>query len=138
MKRDEQAKRIPGQERFGAARRVRAARDFQRVRRRGRQVSGRYLSLGYVRRPEAEAPLRVGFSVSKRVGGAVTRNRVKRRLRESVRRGLHTLAPGWDLVVTAKPAAVEASYTALDSEIRELLARAGLWNANSGDTVNAD
>ena len=117
---------------------MRAARDFQRVRHRGRQVSGRYLSLGYVRRPEAEAPLRVGFSVSKRVGGAVIRNRVKRRLRESVRQMLHTLAPGWDVVLTAKPAAAGAPYTALESETRELLARAGLRNADSEDTVSAD
>ena len=137
MKRDERANRIAGRDRFGPTRRVRAARDFQRVR-HGRRVNGRYLSLGYVRRPQREAPFRAGFTVGKRVGGAVVRNRVKRRLRESIRHALHALAPGWDVVLTAKPPAAEASYAALEGEMRELLTQAGLWNAESEAPVSAD
>jgi len=59
----------------------------------------------------------------------VVRNRVKRRLRESVRRALGQLAPGWDLILTARPAAAGATHAQLDAETRELLGHAGLWNA---------
>ena len=64
--------------------------------------------------------------MSKRVGDAVTRNRVKRRLREAVRRTLADLPPGWDIVLVARSAAATADYTTLDATVRELLARARL------------
>lgn len=129
LKQDPRAERIPGRERFGKARRVRSGRDFQRVRRRGRQVGGRLLALGYIRRPAPgrDAPLRAGFAVGKRVGGAVVRNLVKRRLREIVRRAQGSLAPGWDVILNARPPAAEATYAELEAETRDLLARAGLW-----------
>jgi ribonuclease P protein component len=131
VKQDEQAGRIRGRERFGRAQRVRSPRDFQRVRRLGRSVSGRLLTLGFAPCEQREAPTRAGFSASKRVGGAVVRNRLKRRLREALRRLLPALAPGWDLVLTARAAAAEASYEALASEVQALLTRAGLWNAGA-------
>ena len=78
-----------------------------------------------------EAPTRIGFSVSKRVGGAVVRNRVKRRLREAVRRTLADLPPGWDIIIGARPPAATAEYATLDTAMRELLARAGLAHRES-------
>jgi ribonuclease P protein component len=87
------------------------------------------MTLGYAPREQRDAPSRAGFSASKRVGGAVVRNHLKRRLREVLRRLLPTLTPGWDLVLTARAAAAEASYEALVGEVQTLLARAGLWNA---------
>ena len=54
------------------------------------------------------------------------RNRVKRRLREAVRRLLADVPPGWDFILSGKPGAAQAEYTALAGEVRELLARAGL------------
>lgn len=121
-----------GGDRLGPERRVRLARDFARVRRVGRSVSGGFVSLGYARR-DGEArdsgaqpadPARVGFIVGKRVGGAVLRNRVRRRLREVMRRRLRAVAPGWDLVVIARPAAARATSADLASELVTLLARA--------------
>ncbi|HEX6817275.1 MAG TPA: ribonuclease P protein component, partial [Ktedonobacterales bacterium] len=102
--------RIRGDERFRRTQRLRSSRDFQHVRQRGRSQGGQLLSVGYTRlvgpptqeRDVASLPSRVGFSVSKRVGGAVVRNLVKRRLRESIWRGLSRLAPGWDIVITAR------------------------------------
>ena len=67
---------------------------------------------------------RCGFSVSRRVGKAVVRNRVKRRLREIVRQ--MPLQPGWDIVLVARPAAAEAGYGGLGGTVRGLLLRAGL------------
>ena len=73
--------------------------------------------------------MRVGFSVSKRVGGAVERNRVKRRLREIVRRMLAEMPSGGDVILTAKPSAAQATYGDLAAEMQALFARIGLWRA---------
>jgi ribonuclease P protein component len=107
---------------------LRSSLDFARVR-RGRRVSGTFLALAYLRRePDvADALPRIGFSVGKRVGKAVERNRIKRRLRESVRHKLVNLTPGWDLTISARAGASEAGYAALDAELNELLTRARLW-----------
>ena len=77
--------------------------------------------------PDAEpAPIQVGFTVSKAVGNAATRNRVKRRLRHLTREHLPALEglPGRAaLVVRALPAAAEASYAALGADLDRTLAR---------------
>ena len=74
--------------------------------------------------PQPAAPARVGFSVGKRVGDAVVRNRVRRRLRAMMRARLGQLAPGWDVVVAARPPAAERPYAVLDEELQRLLTRA--------------
>jgi ribonuclease P protein component len=74
--------------------------------------------------PNGLALSRYGFSVSRRVGKAVERNRVKRRLREILR--LTQLQPGWDIVFIARPPAAEAAYAVLGGCVRGLLSRAGL------------
>ena len=67
---------------------------------------------------------RCGFSVSKRVGKAVIRNKVKRRLREILRQT--PLRTGWDIVFIARPAAAEADYATLRKAVGELLLRGQL------------
>ena len=67
---------------------------------------------------------RYGFSVAKRVGKAVTRNRVKRLLREILR--LKLIKPGWDIVFIARPAAAGADYVSLEKSVTGLLSRAQL------------
>ncbi len=74
--------------------------------------------------PNGLAQSRLGFSVSKRVGKAVVRNKVKRRLREVLRPV--SLKPGQDIVFIARPAAATADFAALREAVLGLLSRAHL------------
>ncbi|MFC1991918.1 ribonuclease P protein component [Chloroflexota bacterium] len=67
---------------------------------------------------------RYGLSVSKRVGNAVTRNRLKRLLREILR--ITPLKMGWDVVFIVRPAAAKADYASLKRTVEDLLSRVDL------------
>ena len=71
---------------------------------------------------------RYGFSVGRRVGGAVVRNRVKRRLREILRSA--QLKPGWDIIFIARSPTAGADFAGLGKSVRNLLSRAGLLTRN--------
>jgi ribonuclease P protein component len=85
----------------GRGRLTRSA-EFERVYRQGRSCANRYLVLYTFPNESVEEP-RVGLSVSRRVGGAVQRNRVKRVLREAVALKREQLGAGRDVVVVARP-----------------------------------
>jgi ribonuclease P protein component len=69
---------------------------------------------------------RIGITVGRQVGGAVVRNRVRRRISESVRKRHEGLPVGWDLVFVARAASAEAGYWELAAAVEALLVRAGL------------
>jgi ribonuclease P protein component len=71
---------------------------------------------------------RYGFSVTKKVGKAVQRNRLKRLLKEIMR--LQSLRPGWDIVFMARSVAANTDYHQLESAVTKLLARAQLLESN--------
>ncbi len=96
--------------------------DFEAVYREGRSWAGRELVVRVL--PNGLDISRSGFAVSHRVGKAVMRNRVKRRLREIVRKA--PLRPGWDIVIIAREAAARTDYASLEKTAGELLSRAGL------------
>ena len=106
--------------------RLRSNADFQRLRREGRTRVHPLLVLS-VQRNDLEHS-RFGFSVGRRVGKAVTRNRAKRRMRESVRQRLqkHEIAAGWDVVLIARRPIQNASFHQVDEAIGLVLRRAGL------------
>jgi ribonuclease P protein component len=104
------------------AHRLRRPADFQRVRAM-RRSWGHPLLVLYVAPNDGEAT-RLGISVGKRVGKAVVRNGVKRRVREAVRHRLTDLLPGHDLVFIARAPAAEASWQSLRDATDELLRRA--------------
>jgi ribonuclease P protein component len=69
---------------------------------------------------------RIGLSTGRKLGGAVIRNRVRRRLREALRVMAPSFQPGWDVLIIARPAAVEADHEALVEALRRLLKRGGV------------
>lgn len=123
---------------LGKVQRLRTAGEFERVRQHGRSYATTRVVVRVVRQdpqgplgpaetPESAqllAPPRVGFAVGRRVGNAVVRNRVRRRLREQMRQRLGRLASGWDVLVSARAPAADASYDVLGHDLDDLLARA--------------
>ena len=94
----------------------------------GRRISGRNLVLYALSRPEQERKerARIGLTVSKKIGNAVVRNRVKRWLRESYRRMASSAPGGTDLVVIARSATAHSTYQRTAEELSELLVRVAM------------
>ncbi len=96
--------------------------DFDRVFQQGRHNSGRLLALRSVANDLALS--RFAYAVPKRVGKAVVRNKVRRRLREILR--ILPFEEGFDVVISVRPEASKSSYYALKQEVEMLLRRARL------------
>jgi ribonuclease P protein component len=115
--------------------------EFERVYRQGRSTANRELVLYTFPNPSAERP-RVGLSVSRKVGGAVQRNKVKRLLREAFARHERLLPPGHDIVVVARPDALELAeregLDGLDTALGELLTRAGIRRAGGVEDAGGE
>jgi ribonuclease P protein component len=70
--------------------------------------------------------VRLGIATGRRLGGAVVRNRVRRRLREALRAMAPSFQPGWDVLIIARPALVEADHDALVGALRRVLRSGGV------------
>lgn len=103
---------------------LRRRADFQELGRRGAARATPVLVLRWLRTDGPET--RVGLSTPRTVGGAVQRNRVRRRLRTLLRERLADIGPGWDLLLIARPAAGDASQAELGEALDSLMKRAGL------------
>jgi ribonuclease P protein component len=116
------AEAIPRDERFPKSLRLRTRSQFLRVQEQGRKLTaGPLLALAL---HNGTSTTRIGFTVSTRVGGAVVRTRIRRRLRELFRKRRDQLPAGIDVVVIARASAAESDYEALarafDSIARKL------------------
>jgi len=107
---------------WGKAVRLRKHAQYCRVQSKGRRIGGKFLLTVFA--PSSFLDVRFGLTVSKHVGNAVTRNRVKRRLRDILRHHKDALKGcGIDVVWIAKADAASASYKSLESEVLGLIAR---------------
>jgi ribonuclease P protein component len=99
--------------------------EFLRAAREGRKVGRSTLVLQAL--PREDAATRLGFTATKKIGNAVTRNRAKRRLRAVARLGLAAEpAPGWDLVLIARDETASCPFTDLTGAFASALRKAGV------------
>lgn len=94
--------------------------DFARTTRFGARVAAGHVVLHLLPRPD-DGPARVGFVVSRKVGGSVIRHAVTRRLRAVAAEALRSSPTGFDLVVRALPASASCDFAALRDEILQAL-----------------
>src|SRR5918998_559264 len=97
--------------------------EFERVYRQGTAYRGRLFSVHAF--PNEHGTPRLGLSISRKVGNAVTRNAVRRRLREVFYSCISELSGNLALVVSARPAAAEATFEELQEEFSKSLGRVG-------------
>jgi ribonuclease P protein component len=111
--------------------RLRSNADWQRIRHEGHTLVHPLLVLSAL--PNGLAYSRFGFAASRRLGNAAERNRLKRRMRETVRLRIKggQIAAGWDVVLVARSPAREASFRQIDQAVGLLLCRAGLVSRSS-------
>lgn len=98
---------------------IRRPEDFRMVYRQGRLKFGRYLAVHAYKTGQEE--LKIGFSVSKKVGNAVTRNLVKRKLREIVRFMSPNIQTGLFIVIGAKNKSKDASFSDLERDLFKVM-----------------
>ena len=102
-------------------RRLRRPKEFRHVLSSGKRARDGLVAVVAARNNLPDQPSRFGFSVSRRVGGAVVRNKVKRRLREIMHNA--PIQDGWDLVITAYPPSAGSSSPALRESLTALSSR---------------
>ena len=90
--------------------------DFERVYKQGKRHFGAHMTIFYLARPEGEG-LRVGFTVGRVLGGAVDRNRMKRRLREAVRLQRPLTGEPVDVVINPKKSLLTADFRDVEKEV---------------------
>lgn len=115
----------PGAQRFPRSARLTQTGEFAQMREEGKASHSRFFVLS-VRDLRSSDPTRAGFITSRRVGNAVARNRVRRRLREIVRRARPELKPGFWIVLIARRPAADATYQQLHDEWLRLSNRASI------------
>ena len=99
--------------------RLRKRLDFKRTYRRGKTVKNRFFVLYYA--PNNSGTRQIGFSVSKKIGKAVVRNRVKRKLREACRLNLDHFAKGFNYIFIARQPLQYAQYSEIEKMMKVTL-----------------
>ncbi|QLF69243.1 ribonuclease P protein component [Peteryoungia desertarenae] len=105
--------------------------------RNGEKRKGRLFLLEVLDRQDASSPPRVGFTVTKKHGNAVERNRMRRRLKEAVRlNAAFAMQPGHDYVIVARRDVLTAPFAQLVAQLNNRIGSAPTSNARSRETVS--
>jgi ribonuclease P protein component len=119
------------------ANRITSADDYRVIVRRGAKVAGAH-TVSYLRSRESGTDARFGFIVSKKVGTAVRRNLVRRRLKAACHEAVANGVQGVDVVVRALPSAADATWPELRAEVLDALARPASRVASRSRTMHSD
>ena len=114
---------------FGRSSRLRRSSEFKLVRESGKSWTGTYLVLKALNRGAGLA--RLGVITSRRLGNAVVRNRVRRRMREIFRLNQHQIREGYWIVTIARASSAFAAYQELERDWLRLAKRASILGATS-------
>lgn len=105
--------------------RLRKRYQFQYIYRSGKFVSEKAVTLHYASSKNKD--IKVGFAVTKKIGHAILRNKIRRRLREIVRKYLPNLKQNYNIIIVAKEQIVQTQFNDLELQIVNLLKRADLF-----------
>lgn len=111
-------------------------KEFGYIHKHGKKVFSPYMTLVYIG-TKLEQP-RFGFVVSKKVGHAVVRNKIKRQLSEIVRLNLHVFNPNYNYVFSVKPAMAGMPYNEMEKEVFKTFAREKLLASAKQQENQAD
>jgi ribonuclease P protein component len=118
------AEDTPRRLRLGRASRIKDSRDFRRLMKEGQRLACGCLVANW-RRVETGGAPRLGVVTSRKIGGAVARNRARRLLREAFRRHQHGFGPV-DLVLVARPSIAGKSFAEVENDFLTMVRRTGL------------
>ncbi|WP_438433611.1 ribonuclease P protein component [Gorillibacterium sp. sgz500922] len=105
--------------------RLRKREDFNRVYRRGKSTANLQFVLYFL--PQREpGPFRLGVSVSKKLGNAVVRNSIRRRMKEIVRLNADKIQPGLDVVIIARKPVASMDYAEMERSLLHVIRRSGI------------
>ncbi|WCK54524.1 ribonuclease P protein component [Aneurinibacillus sp. Ricciae_BoGa-3] len=109
--------------------RLRKNEEFQEVFKKGKSIANRQFVVYFMEKKDQDS-FRVGVSVSKKMGNAVTRNRIRRYIKEAIRARTDEMKPSYDVIVICRLPAVELEYAEFRDSLYHCLRKAKLFTTS--------